>query len=89
MTVQYVVSKYMSEIMPLTQQSPAASFSSRPAKGNQPANDSDKVCWIEVQRYPYHPDHQVELLHLQAEVDALIIKLQATERRNAQRETSQ
>ncbi len=73
--------------MPLTQQSPAASFSGRREKGGRLANDSDKVCWIEVQRYPYHPDHQVELLHLQAEADALIIKLQATGRRNAQRET--
>lgn len=42
-------------------------------------NDAEdaKVCWIEVKRYPYQPDHQVELLHLQAEADALIIKLQA------------
>ncbi|MGB3789919.1 MAG: hypothetical protein WA949_18055 [Phormidesmis sp.] len=70
--------------MPLTQQSPTDSFSGGRAKGSQPASDSDKVCWIEVQRYPYHPDHQVELLHLQAEADALIIKLQASERRNAQ-----
>lgn len=37
----------------------------------------DKVCWIEVKRYPYQPDHQVELLHLQAEADALLIKLQS------------
>lgn len=39
--------------------------------------DENKVCWIEVKRYPYQPDHQVELLHLQAEADALLIKLQA------------
>ena len=26
---------------------------------------------------PYQPSHQVELLHLQAEVDALMVKLQA------------
>ncbi|MEL7332034.1 MAG: hypothetical protein AAFN12_07280 [Cyanobacteria bacterium J06560_2] len=38
--------------------------------------NNDKVCWIEVKRYPYQPDHQVELLHLQAEADALLIKLQ-------------
>ncbi|MEL6813935.1 MAG: hypothetical protein AAFP03_03865 [Cyanobacteria bacterium J06598_3] len=43
---------------------------------------ADKVCWIEVKRYPYHPDHQVELLHLQAEADALIIKLQAAGQKN-------
>ena len=45
--------------------------------GTSPA-DNAKVCWIEVKRYPYQPDHQVELLNLQAEADALIIKLQAT-----------
>lgn len=40
-----------------------------------------KVCWIEEKRYPYHPDHQVELLHLQAEADALLIKLQTAGRK--------
>lgn len=29
--------------------------------------------------YPYQPDHQVELLHLQAEIDALMVQLQATQ----------
>jgi len=38
---------------------------------------SDKICWLEVKRYPYQPDHQVELMHLQAEADALLIELQA------------
>ncbi len=47
-------------------------------RANLRANDEAKVCWIEVKRYPYQPDHQVELLHLQAEADALIIKLQAS-----------
>lgn len=47
---------------------------------NVPA-DSAKVCWLEVKRYPYQPDHQVELLNLQAEADALIIKLQATDQK--------
>lgn len=41
------------------------------------APNADKICLIEVKRYPYQPDHQVELLHLQAEADALLIKLQA------------
>ncbi len=41
--------------------------------------EAEKVCWIEVKRYPYQPDHQVELLHLQAEVDALLIKLQSAQ----------
>ncbi len=44
----------------------------------QPTGNDAKVCWIEVKQYPYQPDHQVELLHLQAEADALLIKLQAT-----------
>lgn len=42
----------------------------------QPAAD-DRICWIEVNRYPYQPDLQVELLHLQAEADALLLQLQA------------
>lgn len=41
-----------------------------------PAAD-DKICWIEVSQSPYCPDHQVELLHLQAEADALLLQLQA------------
>ena len=41
-----------------------------------PAED-DKVCWVEMKQYPYQLDHQVELLHLQAEADALLMKLQA------------
>jgi hypothetical protein len=41
-----------------------------------PAAD-DKICWIEVSQSPYGPDHQVELLHLQAEADALLLQLQA------------
>lgn len=52
--------------------------------GKQPAHDSDRVCWIQVQGYPYQRDHQVELLHLQAEADALMIKLQAVRRKDAQ-----
>ena len=30
---------------------------------------------------PYQPDHQVELLHLQAEADALMVKIQAAGQR--------
>lgn len=41
-----------------------------------PAAD-DKICWIEVSQSPCCPDHQVELLHLQAEADALLLQLQA------------
>ena len=48
---------------------------------------ADKVYWLEVKRYPYQPDHQVELLHLQAEADALLIKLQAKQAQPAQAPT--
>jgi hypothetical protein len=41
-----------------------------------PATD-DQICWIGVSQSPYGPDHQVELLHLQAEADALLLHLQA------------
>ncbi len=54
---------------------PASIKNSARASGS--AADNASVCWIEVKHYPYQPDHQVELLHLQAEADALIIKLQA------------
>ena len=74
--------------MPLTQQSSVALSVGRESKlGNQPADEGDKVCWVEMKRYPYHPDHQVELLHLQAEADALIIRLQAVGRKDTQRQT--
>ena len=40
-----------------------------------------QVCWIEVKHSSYQPNHQVELLHLQAEADALLMKLQAINRK--------
>ncbi len=46
------------------------------------AADSDKVCWIETRIGTYQLDHQVELLHLQAEADALLMKLQAQGQRH-------
>ncbi|QQE63901.1 hypothetical protein GFS31_05720 [Leptolyngbya sp. BL0902] len=49
-----------------------------------PAAD-DKICWIGVSQSPYGPDHQVELLHLQAEADALLLQLQTLQQ---QRQTS-
>ncbi len=63
-----------------------ASAATPSAKRNSAAepNESEaeaKVCWIEIKRYPYQPDHQVELLHLQAEADALLIMLQAAEQK--------
>ncbi|HEY9735868.1 MAG TPA: hypothetical protein V6D06_06280 [Trichocoleus sp.] len=47
-----------------------------PQPETAPAADS-RICWVEVKQYPYQPDHQVELLHLQAEADALLLQLQA------------
>jgi len=73
--------------MPVLEQKPvsiasrsAAGLSSVQVRSHKTVNKSveDKVCWIETKQYPYQPDQQVELLHLQAEADALIIKLQAT-----------
>ncbi|MGG6240468.1 hypothetical protein ACQ4N7_17725 [Nodosilinea sp. AN01ver1] len=45
-----------------------------------PALD-DKICWIEVHQAPYPPNQQVELLHLQAEAEALLLQLQAMHQR--------
>lgn len=50
---------------------------SAPSNGVQMLADEDRICWVEVKQYPYQPDHQVELLHLQAEADALLVQLQA------------
>lgn len=49
--------------------------------GKKPAAGADKICWLEVKHYPYQPTHQVELMHLQAEADALLIKLQTEKSR--------
>ncbi|PSN11849.1 hypothetical protein C7271_24135 [filamentous cyanobacterium CCP5] len=49
--------------------------------GSEPAALSDRVCWVELKQYQYQPDHQVELLHLQAEADALLLQLQAIRQR--------
>ncbi len=45
-----------------------------------PAAD-EKICWIEVRESPYPPNQQVELLHLQAEAEALLLQLQALQHR--------
>ena len=45
------------------------------------AQNNKHVCWIGETRSPLQAAHQVELLHLQAEADALLIKLQSAERR--------
>jgi hypothetical protein len=46
----------------------------------------DSVCLIEVQQMPYLPDQQVELLHLQAEADALLLQLQAIQQKKQSQE---
>lgn len=50
------------------------------ARETAPAAD-DKICWIEMRQAPYHPNQQVELLHLQAEAEALLLQLQAKHQR--------
>ena len=53
------------------------------ARETAPASD-DKICWVELRQVPYLPSQQVELLHLQAEAEALLLQLQAMhQRRNA------
>lgn len=46
----------------------------------------DKICLIEVKQMPYLPDQQVELLHLQAEADALLLQLQAIQQKRQAQE---
>jgi hypothetical protein len=41
-----------------------------------PAAD-DKICWVEVRQSTYPPIQQMELLHLQAETEALLLQLQS------------
>lgn len=43
--------------------------------------DGEKICWVQVHQSPYPPDQQVELLHLQAEAEALLLQLQAMHQR--------
>ncbi|MEM8545459.1 MAG: hypothetical protein AAGF66_15885 [Cyanobacteria bacterium P01_H01_bin.119] len=59
----------------------ASSLSDQSSDAAQPSSVDDKICWIEVDHYPYKADHQVELLHLQAEADALLVELQALNQR--------
>jgi hypothetical protein len=54
---------------------------SLPERETAPAAN-DKICWIEVKHYPYQPDLQVELLHLQAEADALLLHLKTVQKRS-------
>ncbi|MEM6251726.1 MAG: hypothetical protein AAF821_02280 [Cyanobacteria bacterium P01_D01_bin.156] len=43
----------------------------------QPASGDKTIYMAELKRYPYQPDIQVEVLHLQAEADALLLQLKA------------
>ena len=43
----------------------------------QPASNDKKIYLAELKHYPYQPDLQVEILHLQAEADALLLQLKA------------
>lgn len=55
---------------------PAITAVAPAARETAPAAE-DKICWLEVRQAPYPPDQQVELLHLQAEAEALLLQLQA------------
>ncbi|MEM8613067.1 MAG: hypothetical protein AAGF93_13690 [Cyanobacteria bacterium P01_H01_bin.105] len=45
------------------------------SRETQPASDDKKIYLAELKSYPYQPDIQVEILHLQAEADALLLQL--------------
>ncbi|MEM9483104.1 MAG: hypothetical protein AAGA83_05375 [Cyanobacteria bacterium P01_F01_bin.116] len=66
--------KTISETKTVTESVSSMSASSRET---QPASDNKKIYLAELKRYPYQPDIQVEILHLQAEADALLLHLQA------------
>ena len=48
-----------------------------PNRETQPASDDKKIYLAELKSYPYQPDIQGEILHLQAEADALLLQLKA------------
>ncbi|MBW4483797.1 MAG: hypothetical protein KME14_14750 [Tildeniella torsiva UHER 1998/13D] len=50
------------------------------ARGTASAAE-DKLCWLESRHAPFPPNQQVELLHLQAEAEALLLQLQAKHQR--------
>lgn len=59
---------------------PAMTAVAPTARETAPAAE-DKICWLEVRQAPYPPNQQVELLHLQAEAEALLLQLQAKHQR--------
>ncbi|MBX2865037.1 MAG: hypothetical protein KTR27_15910 [Leptolyngbyaceae cyanobacterium MAG.088] len=56
--------------------SESAQDATAPSRQVQPASNDKKIYWAELKSYPYQPDIQVEILHLQAEADALLLHLQ-------------
>ncbi|HSM80412.1 MAG TPA: hypothetical protein VLS96_01945 [Nodosilinea sp.] len=69
-----------SPLAAVTDGAPALSGAAEAQRETSPAAD-DKICWIEVRQSPYPPNQQVELLHLQAEAEALLLQLQALHQR--------
>lgn len=65
---------------PSSSEPPMSEIGRETARETAPAAD-DKICWIEVRQSSYPPDQQVELLHLQAEAEALLLQLQAMHQR--------
>lgn len=66
--------KTLSDTKMITESAQNISVSERET---QPASDHKKIYMAELKRYPYEPDLQVEILHLQAEADALLLQLKA------------
>ena len=55
----------------------SVSSTSDSSRETQPASDNKKIYLAELKSYPYQPNIQVEILHLQAEADALLLQLKA------------
>ena len=66
--------KTLSETTAAVESAKGASISTRET---QPASGDKTIYMAELKRYPYQPDIQVEILHLQAEADALLLQLKA------------
>lgn len=77
-----------SELSKSSDQQVAVAADQSVSRETTPASNSAQICWIEVKQYPYQPDHQVELLHLQAQADALLLQLQAIQQQRAAQQRS-
>ncbi|MEA5462667.1 hypothetical protein [Leptothoe sp. PORK10 BA2] len=64
--------KYISVNKTITE---SVSSTSNASRETQPASDDKKIYLAELKSYPYQPSIQVEVLHLQAEADALLLQL--------------